>query len=140
MRWKAVDNTRGVGRVSVRVAINGLVNKMAASESGRFRVSKVSHLVRTDAGLTRKLGGWRPCGCQTIEVEIGRVLYARNCDVRLAYRILGDGDTTLVWVPGWISNVDLFDEPQTAFTAFFEQPRKRGSSCGTSAGQGCRTR
>ena len=94
---------------------------MAASESGRFRVSKVSHLVRTDAGLTRKLGGWRPCGCQTIEVEIGRVRYARNGDVRLAYRILGDGDTTLVWVPGWISNVDLFDEPQTAFTAFFEQ-------------------
>jgi pimeloyl-ACP methyl ester carboxylesterase len=84
-------------------------------------VSKVSHLVRTDAGLTRKLGGRRPCDCQTIEVEIGRVRYARNGDVRLAYRILGDGDTTLVWVPGWISNVDLLDEPQTAFTAFFEQ-------------------
>jgi hypothetical protein len=49
------------------------------------------------------------------------VRYARNGDVRLAYRILGDSDTTLVWVPGWISNIDLLDEPQTPFTAFFEQ-------------------
>ena len=31
------------------------------------------------------------------------------------------GTPRLVWVPGWIRNVDLFDEPQTAFTAFFEQ-------------------
>lgn len=49
------------------------------------------------------------------------VRYARNGDVRLAYRILGDSDTTLVWVPGWISNIDLLDEAQTPFTAFFEQ-------------------
>jgi pimeloyl-ACP methyl ester carboxylesterase len=54
-------------------------------------------------------------------VEIGHVHYARNGNVRLAYRILGDGDTTLVWVPGWTSNVELLDEPQSPFTAFFEQ-------------------
>jgi hypothetical protein len=79
------------------------------------------HTVRADGWLTRKLGGWGPCDCQTIGVEIGRVRYARNGDVRLAYRILGDGDTTLVWVPGWVSNVDLLDEPGTPFSAFFEQ-------------------
>jgi class 3 adenylate cyclase/pimeloyl-ACP methyl ester carboxylesterase len=54
-------------------------------------------------------------------VSEGRVRYARNGDVRLAYRMLGGGRTTLVWVPGWISNVDLLDEPQTPFTAFFDQ-------------------
>jgi len=35
-----------------------------------------------------------------IHVIDGGVHYARNGDVRLAYRVLGDGDTTLVWVPG----------------------------------------
>ena len=37
--------------------------------------------------------------------------YARNGSVRLAYRIWGDKDPTLVWVPGWISNVDAWDIP-----------------------------
>ncbi|OBA86196.1 hydrolase [Mycobacteriaceae bacterium 1482268.1] len=44
-----------------------------------------------------------------------RVRYARNGNVRLAYRIFGDGDITLVWVPGWVSNVDLYDDPATPF-------------------------
>ena len=43
----------------------------------------------------------------------GRVHYARNGSVRLAYRIWGDGDPTLVWVPGWISHVDAWDEPDS---------------------------
>jgi pimeloyl-ACP methyl ester carboxylesterase/class 3 adenylate cyclase len=42
----------------------------------------------------------------------GPVHYARNGSVRLAYRIWGDGDPTLVWVPGWISNVDSWDLPE----------------------------
>jgi pimeloyl-ACP methyl ester carboxylesterase len=41
----------------------------------------------------------------------GRVRYARNGDVHLAYRVFGDGDVALVWVPGWVSNVDLYDTP-----------------------------
>ena len=40
-------------------------------------------------------------------VSDGRVRYARNGDVHLAYRVLGDGEIPLVLVPGWISNVDL---------------------------------
>ena len=46
-------------------------------------------------------------------VSDGRVRYARNGDVRLAYRVFGDGERTLVWVPGWVSNVDLYDDPTT---------------------------
>ncbi len=44
-----------------------------------------------------------------------QVRYARNGDVRLAYRVFGDGDITLVWVPGWVSNVDFYDDPTTPF-------------------------
>lgn len=50
-----------------------------------------------------------------------RVHYARNGSVRLAYRVFGDGDTTLVWNPGWFSNVDLVDEPASPITAVAEQ-------------------
>jgi pimeloyl-ACP methyl ester carboxylesterase/class 3 adenylate cyclase len=54
-------------------------------------------------------------------VSEGRVHYARNGDVRLAYRVWGEGDTTLVWVPGWISNVDYWDHPESPFTPIVEQ-------------------
>lgn len=50
-----------------------------------------------------------------------RVRYARNGSVRLAYREFGEGDTTLVWNPGWFSNVDLNDEPASPITAVTEQ-------------------
>jgi pimeloyl-ACP methyl ester carboxylesterase len=50
-----------------------------------------------------------------------RVRYARNGSVRLAYRVFGDGDTTLVWSPGWFSNVDMYDDPSTPSAAMVEQ-------------------
>ena len=50
-----------------------------------------------------------------------RVRYARNGSVRLAYREFGESDTTLVWNPGWFSNVDLVDEPASPITAVAEQ-------------------
>ena len=50
-----------------------------------------------------------------------RVHYARNGSVRLAYREFGEGDTTLMWNPGWFSNVDLVDEPASPITAVIEQ-------------------
>jgi pimeloyl-ACP methyl ester carboxylesterase/class 3 adenylate cyclase len=37
------------------------------------------------------------------------VQYARNGSVRLAYRVIGDSETPLVLVPGWVSNVDNYD-------------------------------
>jgi class 3 adenylate cyclase/pimeloyl-ACP methyl ester carboxylesterase len=54
-------------------------------------------------------------------VSDGRVRYARNGDVHLAYRVLGDGEIPLVLVPGWISNVDLYDDPAYPFAPLVEQ-------------------
>lgn len=51
----------------------------------------------------------------------GRVRYARNGQVRLAYREFGESDTTLAWIPGWFSNVDSYDDPMSPFTAVVEQ-------------------
>lgn len=46
----------------------------------------------------------------------GRVHYARNGDVRLAYRVFGDSGPVLVWSAGWaVSNVDTFDEPGSPY-------------------------
>lgn len=50
-----------------------------------------------------------------------RVRYAPSGGVRLAYRVFGDGDVTLVWVPGWVSNVDLYDDPTTPFAPVVAQ-------------------
>ncbi|WP_123025466.1 adenylate/guanylate cyclase domain-containing protein [Mycolicibacterium stellerae] len=50
----------------------------------------------------------------------GGVHYARNGSVRLAYRVLGEGETTLVWIPGWISNADILTAPDMPFQAFLE--------------------
>ena len=43
----------------------------------------------------------------------------RGCP--LAYREFGDGDTTLVWIPGWFSNVEMYDDPATPQTAVIAQ-------------------
>jgi class 3 adenylate cyclase len=46
----------------------------------------------------------------------GRLHYARNGDVRLAYRVFGDSGPTVVWVPGWVvGNVDTVDEPGSPY-------------------------
>ncbi|MFN8227773.1 MAG: adenylate/guanylate cyclase domain-containing protein [Mycobacterium sp.] len=51
----------------------------------------------------------------------GRVRYARNGQTRLAYREFGESDTSLVWIPGWFSNVEQYDDPMSPFTAVVEQ-------------------
>jgi class 3 adenylate cyclase len=41
--------------------------------------------------------------------------YARSGDVNIAYQVVGDGPFDLVYVPGWISNVELmWEEPNHA--------------------------
>lgn len=52
---------------------------------------------------------------------VGPVQYARNGSVRLAYRVFGDAETPLVFVPGWISNVDAYSDPANPFNALAEQ-------------------
>jgi pimeloyl-ACP methyl ester carboxylesterase len=54
-------------------------------------------------------------------VSDGRVHYARNGDVHLAYRVLGEGEIPLVFVPGYISNVDLYHDPGFPFAPLVEQ-------------------
>ena len=42
-------------------------------------------------------------------------LYAKSGDVNIAYQVVGDGPLDLIYVPGWISNVELmWDEPAHA--------------------------
>src|SRR5690349_11219847 len=38
--------------------------------------------------------------------------YARSGDVNIAYQVVGEGPRDLVYVPGWVSNVECFwEEP-----------------------------
>jgi pimeloyl-ACP methyl ester carboxylesterase len=41
--------------------------------------------------------------------------YAKSGDVNIAYQVVGDGPFDLVYVPGWVSNVELFwEKPKPA--------------------------
>ncbi len=41
--------------------------------------------------------------------------YARSGDVNIAYQVVGEGPFDLIWVPGWISNVEVsWEVPQYA--------------------------
>ena len=43
------------------------------------------------------------------------IRYARNGDVNLAYQVTGEGPIDLVFVPGFVSHLEiLWDEPGTA--------------------------
>jgi len=39
--------------------------------------------------------------------------YARSGDVNIAYQVLGDGPRDLVFVMGWVSNIEVFWEEPT---------------------------
>jgi class 3 adenylate cyclase len=58
-------------------------------------------------------------------VSDGRVRYARNGDVHIAYRVLGDGDIALVFVPGYVGHVDLYDDPVYPFAPLVDQLAQR---------------
>src|SRR5439155_1927207 len=46
--------------------------------------------------------------------------YAKSGDVNIAYQVVGDGPTDLVYVPGWVSNVVLiWEKPKP--TRFLER-------------------
>jgi pimeloyl-ACP methyl ester carboxylesterase len=48
-------------------------------------------------------------------VETPDVRYARSGDVSIAYQVVGDGPIDLLYVPGWISHLDLsWEEPSLA--------------------------
>jgi class 3 adenylate cyclase len=39
-------------------------------------------------------------------VDVPETLYARSGDVNIAYQVVGEGELDLVYVPGWVSNVE----------------------------------
>ena len=42
-------------------------------------------------------------------------LYAKSGDLNIAYQVVGDGPVDLVYVPGWVSNIDLaWEKPKPA--------------------------
>jgi pimeloyl-ACP methyl ester carboxylesterase len=48
-------------------------------------------------------------------VETGQTRYARSGDVSIAYQVVGDGPRDLVFVPGWVSNIEaMWDDPAMA--------------------------
>ncbi len=52
-----------------------------------------------------------------------RTRYAKSGDVNIAYQVVGKGPFDLVYVPGWISNVEMtWEEPSCA--RFFERPAR----------------
>jgi hypothetical protein len=46
--------------------------------------------------------------------------YARSGDVNIAYQVVGEGPRDLVYVPGWVSNIELMWE-ETAMASFLER-------------------
>jgi pimeloyl-ACP methyl ester carboxylesterase len=52
-----------------------------------------------------------------------RTHYAKSGDISIAYQVTGDGPVDLVWVPGWVSNVDYAWEypPQARLIQHFSQ-------------------
>jgi len=53
-------------------------------------------------------------------VERSETRYARSGEVSIAYQVVGEGPFDLVYVPGWVSNIDLmWDEP--GYAAFLER-------------------
>ena len=56
-----------------------------------------------------------------IDVGDGRVRYARNGELHLAYRVFGDSGPILLWAPGWVvSNVDTYDDPSSPYALMLE--------------------
>lgn len=46
--------------------------------------------------------------------------YARSGEINVAYQVFGAGDVDLVFVPGWVSSVDMFWE-EPGFTRFLQR-------------------
>ena len=56
-----------------------------------------------------------------LQVNGGRVRYAGNGTVRLAYRVFGEAENTVVWTPGAARNVESFDDPASPFATLVKQ-------------------
>jgi hypothetical protein len=70
-------------------------------------------------------------------VDVPTIRYVRNGDVALAYQVLGDGPTDLVFLPSFLNNLEVMmddlvvvlDADESRRTAVFgaSRSRRRGS-------------
>jgi class 3 adenylate cyclase/pimeloyl-ACP methyl ester carboxylesterase len=71
---------------------------------------------------------WRARDEPAFDMDEGRVRYARNGDARLAYRVCGKAEPTLVFVMGSVlGTVDTVDQPTSPYLPFLDAllPRAR---------------
>jgi len=48
--------------------------------------------------------------------------FAENDGVSIAYQVFGDGPQDLIYIPGWLSNLDIFwEEPRVARFLLMQQ-------------------
>jgi hypothetical protein len=85
---------------------------------------------------------WRALDEPAFDMNEGRVRYARNGDARLAYRVWGQADPTLVFVMGSVlGTIDTVDQPTSPYLPFLMRCCPgRGSCYGTDEATACRTR
>jgi len=53
-------------------------------------------------------------------MQTPRTHYAKSADVNVAYQVFGDGPSTIVYAPGWISNIEIMWE-DPLWTAFMRR-------------------
>ena len=65
-------------------------------------------------------------------MELPEVRYARNGEVNIAFQVVGSGPVDLLYIPGWISHLDLYPWGSTPeqVEAFSAQTRERWGSEG----------
>ena len=52
--------------------------------------------------------------------------YAKSNGVNIAYQAVGDGPVDLVYVPGWVSHVELAWELPSSYSVSSDSRRSRG--------------
>ena len=67
------------------------------------------------------------------------IRYAKSDDVDIAYQVVGDGPTDLVFVAGALTNQKSYKSPPTTGAFASGSGRSRVSCCSTSAGWDSRT-
>ena len=59
-------------------------------------------------------------------MDVPETLYARSGDVNVAYQTVGEGPFDLVYVPGWVSNVEYMWTYPRSPTSWSGSRRSRG--------------
>jgi pimeloyl-ACP methyl ester carboxylesterase len=65
-------------------------------------------------------------------MEVPDIRYATSGDVRIAYQVTGSGPFDLVFMPGFVSNLDLWWENPIWVRFFSRLAAFRASFCSTS--------